>query len=184
MEIKPRDGVDALYAPRRVILDAILADAARSAGAELRFGTSVTGLRRDRTGRVTGIAGRAGAAHLEISADLVIGADGRRSTIARCAGAGAAHVAPASSAVIYRYFRDPAITGYHWHYTAGSAAGAIPTNDGLTCVFAATSAPRLRRELGGGADAAFRRVLAMAAPTWRPGSPSGAGSVPRGCSPA
>ena len=58
VEIKPRDGVDALYAPRRVILDAILADAARSAGAELRFGTSVTGLRRDRTGRVTGIAGR------------------------------------------------------------------------------------------------------------------------------
>jgi flavin-dependent dehydrogenase len=31
-------------------------------------------------------------------------------------------------------------------------------------VFAATSAQRLRRELDGGADAAFRRVLAMAAP--------------------
>jgi menaquinone-9 beta-reductase len=169
VEIKPKHGVGALYAPRRVILDAILADAARSAGADVRFGTSVTGLRRDRTGRVTGVTGRAGGAHLEIGADLVVGADGRRSAVARCARAGVIHVAPASSGVIYRYFRDDAITGYHWHYTAGSAAGpaaagAIPTNDGLTCVFAATSAQHLRRELGGGADAGFRRILAMAAP--------------------
>ena len=62
VEIKPRDGVDALYAPRRVVLDAILADAAGRAGADVRFGTSVTGLRHDRSGRVTGItAGRPGA---------------------------------------------------------------------------------------------------------------------------
>ena len=77
---------------------------------------------------------------------------------------GPARVAPASSAVIYRYFRDDAIAGYHWHYAAGSAAGVIPTNEGLACVFAATSAERLRRELGGGADAGLRRVLARAAP--------------------
>jgi flavin-dependent dehydrogenase len=164
VEIKPRHGVDALYAPRRAVLDAILADAARDAGAEVRFGTSVTGLRRDRTGRVTGITGRAGSADLEIGADLVIGADGRRSTIARCVGARAVHVAPASSAVIYRYFLDDTIVGYHWYYAAGSAVGAIPTNDGLACVFAATSAERLRRELGGGAAAGFRRILARTAP--------------------
>jgi flavin-dependent dehydrogenase len=164
VEIKPRHGVDALYAPRRAVLDAILADAARDVGADVRFGTSVTGLRRDRTGRVTGITGRAGPADLEVGADLVVGADGRRSTIARCVGAGAARVAPASGAVIYRYFRDDAIAGYHWHYAAGAAAGVIPTNDGLACVFAATSAEHLRRELGGGADAGLRRVLARAAP--------------------
>src|SRR5262249_33160168 len=34
IRIKPRDGVDALYAPRRTLLDPLLADAARSAGAE------------------------------------------------------------------------------------------------------------------------------------------------------
>ena len=100
---------------RRVVLDAILADVACRVGADVPFGTSVTGLRHDWSGRVTGIAGRAGPAPLEISADLFVGADDRRSTIARSVGAGAAHVAPASSAVIYRYFRDPAITGYHWH---------------------------------------------------------------------
>ena len=59
VQVKPLHGVDALYAPRRIVLDAILADAARSAGAEVRFGTSVTGLRRGRTGRVTGVTGRA-----------------------------------------------------------------------------------------------------------------------------
>jgi menaquinone-9 beta-reductase len=164
VEIQPRHGVDALYAPRRAVLDAILADAARSAGAEVRFGTSVTGLWRDRTGRVAGITGRFGAAHLEVGADLVVGADGRRSTVARCVGAQATHVAGASSAVVYRYFRDAGIAGYHWYYAPGSAAGAIPSNDGLTCVFAATSAERLRRELDRDADAAFWRILASAAP--------------------
>ena len=117
VEIRPRHGVAALYGPRRTVLDAILADAAREAGAEVRFGTSVTGLRRDRAGRVTGITGRAGGAHLEASANLVVGADGcrRRSTIARCVGAGAAHVAPASSAIIYRYFRDDLRVGAGLH---------------------------------------------------------------------
>jgi flavin-dependent dehydrogenase len=162
--IKPKHGADALYAPRRTVLDAILVEAARSAGADVRFGTSVTGLRRDRTGRVTGITGRAGAIRLEVGADLVVGADGRRSAVARHAGAGAAHVAPASSGLIYRYFRGVAADGYHWHFTPGSAAGVIPTNDGLACVFAATSAERLRRELDGGAEDGLRRILAEAAP--------------------
>jgi flavin-dependent dehydrogenase len=164
VEIKPKNGVDGLYAPRRTVLDTILAEAARSAGADVRFGTSVTGLRRDRAGRVTGIIGRAGAARLKVSADLVVGADGRRSAVARFAGATAAYVAPASSGVIYRYFRDDATAGYHWYYTPGSAAGVIPTNGGLACVFAATGAERLRRELDGGAEAGLRRILAGAAP--------------------
>ena len=162
--VKPKLGAGALYAPRRTVLEAMLANAARAAGAEVRFGVSVTGLRRSRAGRVTGITGRAGAARLEAAADLVIGADGRRSTIARCVGAGAAHVAPASSVVIYRYVRDDAVDGYHWYFRDGAAAGVIPTNGGLACVFAATSADRLPRELDGGADAAWRRILTRAAP--------------------
>ena len=161
--VKPRHGVEALYAPRRSVLDAILADAARGAGADVRFGATVTGLRRDRAGRVTGITGRAGAVPLEARADLVIGADGRRSAVARYVGARATHVATASSVLIYRYVRAEAADGYHWYYGAGSAAGVIPTNDGLACVFAATSAERLR-EPDRGADAAWRRILGRAAP--------------------
>src|SRR5215831_3036004 len=131
--VKPKNGVGALYAPRRTVLDTMLADAARAAGAEVRFGVSVTGLRRGRAGRVTGITGRAGPARLEASADLVIGADGRRSAVARWAGARTAHVAPASGAAIYRYVRDGTTEGYHWYFRDGAAAGVIPTNDGLAC---------------------------------------------------
>jgi 2-polyprenyl-6-methoxyphenol hydroxylase-like FAD-dependent oxidoreductase len=162
--VKPKHGVEALYAPRRTVLDAILADAAHGAGADVRFGASVTGLRRDRAGRVTGITGRVGEARLEAGAALVVGADGRRSAVARWAGARAAHVAPASSVVIYRYVRDDAPDGYQWYFRDGAAAGVIPTNDGQACVFAATSAERLRSEPGRGADAAWRRILGQAAP--------------------
>ena len=162
--VKPRHGVEALYAPRRSVLDAILADAARGAGADVRFGATVTGLRRDRAGRVTGITGRAGAVPLEARADLVIGADGRRSSVARHVDARATHVATASSVLIYRYVRHDAADGFHWYFRDGAAAGIIPTNDGLACVFAATSAERLRREPDRGADAAWRRILGRAAP--------------------
>ena len=62
IEIKPVHGVDALYAPRRTVLDPILVDAATSAGADFRFGTRVTDLLRDGRGRVTGVrTSRAGS---------------------------------------------------------------------------------------------------------------------------
>src|ERR1700761_2743688 len=134
------------------------------AGAGGRFGASVSDLRRDPAGRVTGITGRAGGARLEASADLVIGADGRRSTVAWCVGARAAHVAPAPSVLIYRYVRDDAPDDYHWYFRDGAAAGVIPTNDGQACVFAATSAERLRDEPDLGTYAAWRRLPAPAAP--------------------
>jgi len=37
IRIKPRDGVDALYAPRRTLLDPLLADAAAAAGADVAY---------------------------------------------------------------------------------------------------------------------------------------------------
>src|SRR5262245_25194134 len=45
--IKERDGVDALYAPRRTVLDAALAGAAREAGADVVHRATVTGLLYD-----------------------------------------------------------------------------------------------------------------------------------------
>ena len=38
VSLKPSAGVDALYAPRRTVLDALLVDAAEEAGARFRFG--------------------------------------------------------------------------------------------------------------------------------------------------
>jgi 2-polyprenyl-6-methoxyphenol hydroxylase-like FAD-dependent oxidoreductase len=77
------DGVDALYSPRRTLLDSILVEAAREAGAEVRENFRVTQLAASGD-RVTGIqgTGRGGAAVTE-TANLVIGADGKRSLVAR-----------------------------------------------------------------------------------------------------
>src|SRR5689334_23900375 len=55
--IKHRAGVDLIVAPRRYILDTIIAGAAHHAGADVRMGVTVTAAQRDSRGRVTGISG-------------------------------------------------------------------------------------------------------------------------------
>ena len=50
--VKDRAGVDFVIAPRRYVLDALLADAAVAAGARLVTDTTVTGVLRDAGGRV------------------------------------------------------------------------------------------------------------------------------------
>ena len=47
VNLKPAAGVEALYAPRRTVLDPILVDAAEEAGAEFCFGVSMSDLLRD-----------------------------------------------------------------------------------------------------------------------------------------
>ena len=55
-DVLPGDGVAACCVPRRTVLDKILVDAAREAGAEVREGFSVTGLTWSDS-RVIGIRG-------------------------------------------------------------------------------------------------------------------------------
>jgi flavin-dependent dehydrogenase len=52
--IKEKAGVDFLVAPRRYVLDTILATAAEHAGADVSPGVTVTGVERDGRGRVVG----------------------------------------------------------------------------------------------------------------------------------
>lgn len=52
--IKPKDGVEALYAPRRTVLDAALVDAAFDAGVTVVFECALVELLHDAAGRVTG----------------------------------------------------------------------------------------------------------------------------------
>ncbi len=135
--IKSRDGVDALYAPRRTVLDPILVDAARGAGAEVVYGQAIVDLIQDDDGRVTGakIAG-ADRQVTEVAADLVIGADGVRSKVARLLGLEADYVAPAAGCIIYSYWPDVPLSGYHWYYRPGVSVGTIATNGGDTCLAA------------------------------------------------
>jgi len=86
--VKDKNGVDLLVAPRRYILDTIVAEAAAQAGVHMRFGVTVNGVRLDDAGRATGVYGhdRTGAP-IEIDARFVVGADGLGSRVARSVGA-------------------------------------------------------------------------------------------------
>lgn len=134
--IKPKDGIDGLYAPRRTVLDPILADAAEQAGADVVHGVAVSDVFRDREGRVRGVTlVGSGRTPVTVRADLVIGADGLRSKVARLVGARVLRSMEHSAAAIYGHWPALGIEGYHWHFGPGLAAGAIPTNDGETCIF-------------------------------------------------
>jgi 2-polyprenyl-6-methoxyphenol hydroxylase-like FAD-dependent oxidoreductase len=130
----PIDGVDAMYGPRRTVLDKILSDAARASGVEVREGITVDAL-AGCSGRVEGVRGRtvAGRAIAE-SASLVIGADGKHSIVAEAAGAAAYYEKPVLSAAYYGYWEGLALTGGELYLRARRAIGVWPTNDGLTVI--------------------------------------------------
>jgi flavin-dependent dehydrogenase len=165
VNIKPRSGVDAFYAPRRTVLDAILADAARAAGAELRFGVTVTGLLRDATGRVSGVEGRDASGNpMRLEAPITIGADGTRSLVARGVQAPAYWQGRNSGAVVYAYFAGVDVDGYEWAYRPGMASALIPTNDGEVNVSAIVPAARFVDEIRPDIEAGFWNVLRKANP--------------------
>jgi flavin-dependent dehydrogenase len=121
--------------PRRWALDAVLVDAAREAGAEVREGFSVGTLLRDEAGRITGIEGRdASGATLREEASVVVLANGRHSRLA-------------GELPLEEYERvEPVICGYYtylsglrWEQTEfrlmpGAAVIGFPTNDGQVCL--------------------------------------------------
>jgi 2-polyprenyl-6-methoxyphenol hydroxylase-like FAD-dependent oxidoreductase len=141
-------GVDALYAPRRTLLDSALVRAARESGATVRFGHTLMALTHRSDGRVSGgiVVDPDGNA-MQIEADLVIGADGAGSLVARLAAAETLREARNTTSILYGYFPGLQLTGYQWWYQPGIGIGAIPTNDGRHCVFAAISPQRLREGL-------------------------------------
>jgi flavin-dependent dehydrogenase len=150
--LRPSPGVDALYAPRRTVLDPVLADAAAAAGATVRYGVTVTGLLRGADGQVTGVStrDRDGRSAVE-RAGLVVGADGRSSLVATAVGAPFRFTGRSASTFVYGYWADLPAEGYRWCYRPGAGEGAIPTNGGLTCVFAGGRPERavpVVRELG------------------------------------
>jgi 2-polyprenyl-6-methoxyphenol hydroxylase-like FAD-dependent oxidoreductase len=165
VDIKPAHGVDALYAPRRTILDPILATAAVEAGATFQYETTVTGVIRDHGGRVIGVEGRADGRPVQHLARWVIGADGVRSAIARAVDAPLEREGTGAAAIVYGYWSDLVVDGYEWIFRPNACAGAIPTNHGQTCVFALATPSRIGR---GGIDS-LRRVVATASPSlaWR-----------------
>jgi len=147
--IKPRDGVDAMYAPRRTVLDSILADAAETAGADVVFGPRLIDVIRNRTGRVSGAVFEDRQGRVVLArAGVVIGADGLSSTVAQLVSAETYRTGRHGAATIYAHWTDLDVepNQYHWHFGPGVTAGVIPTNAGAWCVFASMPAERLERE--------------------------------------
>ena len=163
--IKSRDGVDALYAPRRWLIDSMLADAAADAGAEVVYRSRLVDLERTSDGRVVGATiAESGGAVRRIRSDIVIGADGRRSTVARLVEAATCRESGNACGVVYAFWPALENARSRWFYRTGCAAGAIPTNNGDACVFVATPQARFQDEIRNDAKAGYRRVLAECAP--------------------
>jgi flavin-dependent dehydrogenase len=160
VRIKPQNDVDGLYAPRRTVIDRLLVDAAQDSGAEFAFETHLVDLVRADDGRVCGV--RLKDVHgreRQVSSELVIGADGVRSTVARLVSAARYRTGRHATGVVFAYWSGTELDGYHWYYATGVSAGAIPTNDGHTCIFASVPQNRFHETMRRGTDAGYRLVL-------------------------
>jgi flavin-dependent dehydrogenase len=131
----PLEGVADGFCPRRPVLDKILFDAAVGAGVEVRERFIVEGMTEE-NGRVSGIRGRAldGGVASEL-AEIVIGADGAHSLVARSVKAQEYDTTPALACMYYSYWSGVPIDGVELYIREKRFAGGFPTNDGLACVF-------------------------------------------------
>ncbi|MEU6730731.1 NAD(P)/FAD-dependent oxidoreductase [Nonomuraea wenchangensis] len=184
----PVDGLDYGMCVRRAPLDAALVDAAREAGAEVREGHRVTGVLWE-NGRAVGVrvrsrdggapeepggqsesggsgssGGSRGSGEYEIRARLVIGADGRRSTLARLLGAEQPRVAHANGrACYYAYYEDPR---EEWRNTAAmwltgrELGNAFPCDGGLSLVLLMPPVERVP-DFRGNLEAEFERSVTL-----------------------
>lgn len=138
------NGVPIACGPRRSALDHVLVNAAVAAGAELRAGYSVEALMMDGD-RVTGIRGgdRRGGTTSTERATITIGADGRRSHVARTVAAPEYEVVPSLTCWYFSYWADVPSDTLEVYDRRGRAIFAFPTNDGLFAVFVAWPAAEL-----------------------------------------
>ncbi|HEU5320046.1 MAG TPA: FAD-dependent monooxygenase, partial [Methylomirabilota bacterium] len=128
-------GMPPAYCPRRTVLDKILVDAAREAGAEVREGFSVREV-LIKDGRAVGVRGRAKGADADAveHATIVVGADGMHSMVARAVGAPSYHERPSYTCGYYTYWSGVEMEGAELYLGEGTGALAFPTNFGQVCV--------------------------------------------------
>jgi 2-polyprenyl-6-methoxyphenol hydroxylase-like FAD-dependent oxidoreductase len=137
---------------RRLVLDPILLEAAAGAGAEVLLDAKVTALVRDH-GRVTGVHVVHDGSEQALEARLVVGADGRNSTVARLAGSRKYNLTPNERFAYWSFFEgadpgaEPAVIFHRW---SGNFVVAIPADSGLYQVLALpalSELPRFRQSL-------------------------------------
>jgi flavin-dependent dehydrogenase len=130
------DGVAAAYGPRRIALDKLLIDGALEAGVELRDGFAAEEYTAEGN-RVTGIRGRdrANGARIMECAAITVGADGRRSHLARTVRATEYEVTPTVACWYFSYWSGVPADGLELYERGERAIFGHPTNDGLFALF-------------------------------------------------
>jgi flavin-dependent dehydrogenase len=158
-------GIDYALCVRRPGLDGVLVERAREAGADVREGARVTDLVW-RDGRVAGVRWKDpdDGQERELHAPLVVGADGRRSTVARLVDAAEPYRSNANGrACFFAYLTDPhpSWRGVAAQWRAGRELGtAFCCDGGLVLVLLmppVDRAARFRADL----DAEWERTIAM-----------------------
>ena len=148
---------------RRGPLDVTLLEGARRNGADVCTSTPVTQLAHDGD-RVVGVVLADGS---RLGADLVVGADGRRSLVAREVGAQDVEWHAGRRALYYRYVRDFGTPGGggppdgpEFSQLGDELAYVFPSDDGLTCIAISVNLveyERLRHDARPRFDALLRR---------------------------
>lgn len=126
----PVDGTTDMFCPRRTVLDKLLVDAARAAGAEVREGVTVRDVLRE-DGRIVGI----GSELPDVRAAVVVGADGMNSGVADAIGAAVIRSHPSLTCGFYAYWSGVPTDGVEFYLRDGRDVLVFPTHDGLTCLW-------------------------------------------------
>jgi flavin-dependent dehydrogenase len=157
------DGLPWGYGPRRSTLDKLLIDAAVESGAEFREGITVSEyVLRD--GCVVGVRGRAASGdEIDERATLTVGADGRRSALARAVDARVYNHVPTVLCYYFSYWSDVETEDFELYIRtrARRVIFSFKTEDGLFAVFVGAPSeefPDIRRDI----DGAFMRTLDLA----------------------
>ena len=162
------DGVGMSLAPRRIVLDTLLVEAAKSAGADLREDISFQRVLWE-GGRVVGAefgGAAATAADFTERAALIVGADGRHSSVARHVGATPIRDAGNFGCQFYGYWHGLPDVGTQIFVGGGQAVLAYPTHDERHLVLVGWPHARFA-EVKQDIDRHFLAAVAQSAPSVR-----------------
>jgi 2-polyprenyl-6-methoxyphenol hydroxylase-like FAD-dependent oxidoreductase len=158
---QPMEGV--AYCPRRYLLDKILVDAAIEAGVELREAFTLDEILMEGE-RVTGIVGHPrGGDRTVLQARYVVGADSHHSVVANAVNAPKYREREPLTGGYYSYWSGVPTEGAEVYVAEAGGVLAFPTNDGLLCIAAGTSADGFKAYRAD-IEGTFMRIIAAASP--------------------
>jgi 2-polyprenyl-6-methoxyphenol hydroxylase-like FAD-dependent oxidoreductase len=168
----PAGEVRHAYTPRRVHLDTVLVRAAEDTGVEVRQRTALEGVVVDGD-RVVGVRLSSGdGSERTERAELVVGADGMHSPVARAVDAPVLMERPVLQGTIWSYWSGVDLDEVLLCPGEHRAAYGVPTSDGLTLIGANWAAPafaRARQDMG----ASHRQAIEELSPRLAAGAAAG-----------